>query len=299
MARYLVTGGSGFIGSALCHRLAATGATIDVLSRDPARAAHALPAGARIVSSLAELDREEPVEAIVNLAGEPIAARRWSAARKQRLRDSRIRLTEQLVDWMGRIEPPRPRALLSASAVGFYGDQGDATVTEESTPHAEFSHELCADWERSALQARALGVRVAIVRIGLVVGPDGGFLQRLLPPFRLGLGGPIGSGRQWMSWIHREDLLALFEWLLQHNHVTGVFNATAPQPVTSAEFARTLGRVLHRPARLPLPGIVLRIAFGEMSRLLLTGQRVVPARALAAGFSFRFADLEAALRDVL
>lgn len=296
--RYLITGGSGFIGSALCRKLAASGAAIDVLSRDPARAARLLPGQARIVSRLDDLQPDSPIDAVINLAGEPIADRRWNSRRRQQLLDSRIALTDELVDWIETLQP-RPRVLLSASAVGFYGDQGNITVSEDSLPHAEFQHELCARWEQSAAVARELGLRVVIARIGLVVGPGGGFLRRLLPPFRLGLGGPIGSGRQWMSWIHRDDLLALFEWLLSRSDLDGAFNATAPTPVTNREFAQTLGRVLHRPAVLPLPAFALRAAFGEMSRLLLTGQRVLPARAVAAGFTFRFPDLESALRDAL
>ncbi|MCG3169137.1 MAG: Epimerase family protein [Pseudomonadales bacterium] len=298
MARYVITGGSGFIGHALCRRLAANGARLEVLSRDPARAARALPAGTRVVRRLDELARDEPLDAVINLAGEPIADARWSAARKQRLRDSRIALTDGLVDWMKGLSA-RPRVLLSASAVGFYGDQGDTIVRENGPAHPEFTHELCSRWEQSAQSARGLGVRVAIVRIGLVLGPGGGFLQRLLPAFRLGLGGPVGNGRQWMSWIHRDDLLALFDWLLARDELDGAFNATAPNPVTSREFARTLGRVLHRPAVLPLPAFALRAAFGEMSRLLLTGQRALPARAIDSGFTFRFPDLESALRDAL
>lgn len=298
MTRYMITGGSGFIGNALCRKLVASGAAVDVLSRDPARTARLLPAGTRIVNRLDELRPDGPIDAVINLAGEPIADRRWSPGRRQQLLDSRIALTDELVDWIETLQP-RPRVLLSASAVGFYGDQGDIIVSEDSPPHAEFQHELCARWEQSAVIARELGLRVVIARIGLVVGPGGGFLRRLLPPFRLGLGGPIGSGRQWMSWIHRDDLLALFEWLLSRSDLDGAFNATAPTPVSNREFAQTLGRVLHRPAVLPLPAFVLRTAFGEMSRLLLTGQRVLPARAVAAGFTFRFPDLESALRDAL
>jgi uncharacterized protein (TIGR01777 family) len=240
----------------------------------------------------------EPIDAVINLAGEPIAEGRWSAARKRRLEDSRIALTQDLVRWMAQASP-RPAALISASAIGFYGDQGDAPVTEDSAPHSEYTHELCAAWEQAAFAARTHGIRTAVLRIGLVVGPGGGFLARMLPPFRLGLGGPIGSGRQWMSWIHREDLLGMIDFLLAHAELDGVFNATAPHPATSRDFARTLGRVLHRPALLPAPALAFRAAFGEMSRLLLTGQRVLPARALEAGFRFRFPELEPALRDVL
>lgn len=298
MTRYVITGGSGFIGQALCRRLAASGATIDVLSRDPARAARVLPDGVRTVARLEDIGQQQPIDAIVNLAGEPIADARWSAARKRKLRDSRIALTDRLVEWMGTLAS-RPSVLLSGSAVGFYGDQGALELSEDSPAHEEFTHELCAEWERSAARARTLGVRVVTVRTGLVIGPGGGFLQRLLPLFRLGLGGPIGSGEQWMSWIHRKDLLALIEWLLALDELDGTFNATAPNPVTNLQFTQTLGRVLHRPVRLRVPAVALRMALGEMSRLLLTGQRVLPARALESGFRFRFPDLEPALRDVL
>lgn len=298
MAHYVITGGSGFVGQALCRRYAARGVALTVLTREPARAARLLPPGTRTVTRLADVPPDEPVDAVINLAGEPIAEGRWSAARKRRLEESRIALTGELVRWMAQASP-RPAALISASAIGFYGDQGDAPVTEVSAPHREYTHELCAAWEQAALAARAHGIRTAVLRIGLVVGPGGGFLARMLPPFRLGLGGPIGSGRQWMSWIHREDLLGMIDFLLARAELDGVFNATAPNPATSRDFARTLGRVLHRPALLPAPALAFRAAFGEMSRLLLTGQRVLPARALGAGFRFRFPELEPALRDVL
>jgi len=298
MAHYVITGGTGFIGEALCRRLAARGETLTVLTRDPARTARVLPPGTRTVARIAELPAGEPVDAVINLAGEPIASGRWSAARKRRLEESRIGLTQELVHWMARATP-RPRVLLSASAIGFYGDQGDAPVTEASAPHPEYTHALCDAWETAAFAARTHGIRTAVLRIGLVVGPGGGFLARMLPPFRLGLGGPIGSGRQWMSWIHREDLLGLIDFVLANEELDGVLNATAPNPVTGRDFARTLGRVLRRPALLPAPALAFRLAFGEMSRLLLTGQRVLPARALETGFRFRFADLEPALCDAL
>ncbi len=294
----LLTGGTGFIGSALCRRLAASGAAITVLSREPARAASILPRGVRCIRSLAELGSQDAFDAVINLAGEPIAAGRWSDARKRLLRESRIGLTQELVAWMARAER-RPAVLLSASAIGFYGDQGDAPLTEDSPAHSEYQHELCADWEEAALRAQLLGVRTVVLRIGLVIGRDGGFLQRMLPPFRMGLGGPVGHGRQWMSWVHREDVLGMIEWLLERTDLQGVFNATAPSPVTSSDFARALGAVLHRPAVLPLPAPVLKLAFGEMSTLLLTGQRVLPARAEREGYRFRFADIRSALSEAV
>jgi len=298
MQSYLVTGGSGFIGQALSRRLAGRGDRLTVLARNPARAAARLPASVRVVRSVAEIAAGERIDGVINLAGEPIAAGRWSAARKRRLEDSRIGLTREVVRWIaGRAQ--RPAVLLSASAIGFYGDQGDATVTERSAPRPEYTHELCTRWEAAAHEAEALGVRTVLLRIGLVVGPDGGFLARMLPPFRLGLGGPVGSGDQWMSWIHREDVLGLIDLLLAREDLQGAFNLTAPRPATSRDFAAALGRALHRPAKLPLPAFVLRAAFGEMSRLLLTGQRVLPARALEAGYEFRFPTLDDALREVL
>jgi hypothetical protein len=297
MRHYLVTGGTGFIGRALCAELAAAGDRLSVLSRDPERARALLPAGARIVARLEELG-DEPVDAVINLAGAPIADRRWSAARKRVLEQSRVALTRALVQWMqGR--SPRPAVLVSASAIGFYGAQGDVIVTEQGAAHDEYQHRLCRDWEQAALEATAHGIRCCVLRIGLVIGPGGGFMQRLLLPFRLGLGGPIGNGRQWMSWIHRDDLLAMIRLLVEGEASSGVYNGTAPAPVTSREFAATLGRVLHRPAVLPLPAPLLRLALGEMACLLLGGQRVIPQRFLDASFRFRYPDLESALREVV
>lgn len=294
----LLTGGTGFIGAALCRSLAATGATLTVLSRDPARAARVLPPGTRCIASLAELRVQDAFDAVINLAGEPIAAARWSPARKRLLAESRTGLTRDLVGWMARAER-RPGVLLSASAIGFYGDQGDTLLMEESAPRFEYQHELCREWEEAALQAQAIGVRTVVLRIGLVIGRQGGFLQRMLPPFRMGLGGPVGHGRQWMSWVHRDDVLGMIAWLLAREDLQGVFNATAPSPVTSREFARALGEVLHRPAVLPLPAPALKLAFGEMSTLLLTGQRVLPARAEREGYRFRFADIRSALSEAV
>lgn len=294
--RYLLTGGTGFIGAALCHRLAAGGARLVVLTRDPRTARDRVPPGTRCFTAFSDLDPGERFDAVINLAGEPIADARWSPARKQRLEQSRISLTGELVAWIARAAS-RPPLLVSASAVGFYGDQGERVLDEQSAPHVEYQHTLCRRWEEAALDAEALGLRTVRLRIGLVVGAGGGFLARMLLPFRLGLGGPVGNGRQWMSWIHRDDVLGLIEWLLARGDASGVYNATAPEPVDSRGFARTLGTVLHRPAMLPLPAPVLRLALGEMSCLLLGGQRVLPARALAEGYRFRYPSLDAALRE--
>ena len=289
----LITGGTGFIGRALARELGAAGDSVSVLSRDPARAAHRLPAGA---VAIAELPEVAP-DAVVNLAGESLGAHRWNEARKRAFVDSRVGTTRRLVEWM-RALPRKPAVLVSGSAVGYYGARGDAELRESDAPGAEFQSRLCREWEDAARAAEALGVRVCRIRIGIVLGPDGGALAQMKLPFSLGLGGWLGNGRQWMSWIHRADLVALVRWLLQDPARSGAYNATAPTPVTNREFTRALAASLHRPAVLPMPAPVVRVLVGEMSHLLLTGQKVLPARALAEGFRFRFPELPAALADV-
>lgn len=292
-----VTGGTGFIGKALCGELCRRGENVTVLSRRPDTVAErtGLPVAA---AASPDYLRDHPVDAVINLAGIPIADRRWSDARKQQLYDSRVTLTRQLVAAMAAAPRP-PGVLVSASAVGYYGDGGDQLLDEEGRFHLEYTHQLCAAWEDAALQAEELGLRVAILRIGLVVGAGGGFLARMLMPFRLGLGGRIGSGEQWMSWVHREDLVRMMLYLLAHKPLRGVFNGTAPEPVRNRDFSRSLARQLGRPAVLPVPATALRLGMGEMSRLLLTGQRVIPRRLLDAGFDFHYPALSAALAEVL
>lgn len=292
----LITGGSGFIGRVLCQSLLDDGHRVSVLSRDVRRAAGVVPAGVQCVDTLEGLT---DVGTVYNLAGENLAAGRWTAARKQAFRDSRIVFTERLVRWMRGLDV-RPKVLVSASAIGIYGARGDDPVTEETPPADDFAAALCRDWEAAAGAATALGVRVCTPRIGIVLGTDGGALAKMLPPFRLGLGGPMGSGRQWMSWIHRGDLVALLRWLGQTPSAQGAYNATAPQPVTNREFAAALGRAVQRPAVMPTPAPLLKLAFGEMAEaLLLSGQRVLPQRAHDAGFMFRYATLATALQDLL
>lgn len=293
----LITGGTGLIGSALCRRLLDEGHQVSVWSRQPASVPSRCGPGVNAVGELHQLNAR-PVQAVVNLAGEPIADRPWTAKRKEALWTSRVTLTEQLVNWMGQ-QPVKPQVLISGSAVGWYGDGGAARLTEASPGKAEYAHTLCDAWEAAAKRAAAHGVRVCQLRTGLVLAPGGGFLQRLLLPFRLGLGGPIGSGQHYMPWVHLQDMLGIIVLLLNNPQCKGPFNANAPHPVTNREFAKALGRALKRPAVLPVPAFVLKTVLGEMSRLLLTGQNAVPEKLLTAGYTFRFPYLDAALADVV
>lgn len=250
------------------------------------------------MSSLIEWTPEVVFDAVINLAGAPIAAARWSERRKQMLRDSRIALTEALVNAIGKARH-KPAVLLSGSATGYYGDGGDTPMTETSDQGADFGAGLCLDWEQMALRAEGHGVRVVLLRTGLVLHPSGGLLGRMLLPFKLGLGAQLGDGRQWMSWIHMRDYVAIVMRLLDDPGATGAFNLTAPQPVTNAQFTATLARVLRRPAFIVAPSALLKIALGEMSVLLIGGQRVLPDRVEAMGYHYSYSTLEPALRSLL
>jgi len=296
--RILLTGGTGLIGRALCQHWQRQGHELFVWSRRPDQVA-ALCSGARGIARLQQLGGLAPLDAVVNLAGAPIADRRWSAARRELLWRSRVDLTRELVAWLGRQATPA-RVLLSGSATGWYGDGGDQPLDEHSpATRPDFGSLLCAAWEQEADKARQWGMRVVLLRTAPVLAPQGGVLGRLLPPFRLGLGGRLGSGRQWMPWIHVDDQVGLIDHLLQRDDCSGVFNACAPHPVRNAEFTRTLARTLHRPAVLPAPAWALRLALGEMSVLLLGGQRLSPQRSQAAGFAWRHPQLAPALAQLL
>ena len=270
-----ITGASGFIGRHLMKSLAQAGHSVCALSR------HAPPVESDVV---------------IHLAGEPVA-QRWTPEAKQRIRESRIAGTRDLVDALGRL-PRRPEALICASAIGYYGSRGDEILTEFSAPGSGFLPEVCVAWEKEAQEAEAFGIRVVRVRTGLVLAAGGGALQRMLPPFRMGVGGRLGSGRQWMSWIHLEDLTAMFQFAVE-SQVRGPLNGVAPHPVANSEFTRELARMLRRPAVFPVPEFALRLLFGEMADVLLASQRVVPAAAQAAGFRFRFPQLAQALAALL
>ena len=294
----LLTGGTGLMGRALCRHWAQQGHQLTVWSRRPQQVAALCGAEVRGIGRLEEL-AEEPLDAVLNLAGAPIADRPWTRKRKALLWASRISLSEKLLAWL-EARAQKPRVLLSGSAVGWYGDGGERELHEDSPPVSkDFAAQLCGAWEETAQRAEDLGIRVVLLRTGLVLAKEGGMLKRLLPPFKLGLGGPLGSGRQWMPWIHLADQIALIDFLLQHEQASGPYNACAPQPVRNRQFSQALGRALGRPAIVPAPAFVLRLVLGELSGLLLGGQRALPTRLSAAGFRFRFTDLDAALEDIL
>ncbi len=292
--RILVTGGTGFIGQALCPKLTQDGHDVIVWSR---RRNPEVAAGVTTIQQLDELTGPNP-DAVINLAGASIADGRWTQERKRVLVDSRLHITGKLVDWMRAMETP-PKALISASAVGYYGEQGDRIITEDTTPTPGFTHDLCVQWENAALKAKALGVRVGLVRTGVVLDRDGGALAKMLPPFKMGVGGRLGSGQHYFPWIHRADIVAIYQWLVENEQASGPYNASAPNPVTNAEFTRALGSVLKRPTLLPMPEPVLRLLFGEMSELLLVSNRMMPTRLLEEGFEFRYPELKPALQAIL
>jgi uncharacterized protein len=294
----LVTGATGFIGSRLVDALAAAGHRAIVLVRDPEKAAR-LPPPFWLVTQLDQIPSDTAIDAIVNLAGESIAGGLWTAARRRRILTSRLRMTRNVVRLIARLER-KPAVLVSGSAVGWYGLWQDEVLTEFDGGKSCFTHRVCAAWERAAKKATGHGVRTVRLRTGLVLGTDGGMLARLLTPFELGLGGRIGHGRQWMSWIERDDLVRLIAHVIATPSLTGPVNATAPVPVDNRTFTRELARALHRPAWLPLPAALLRGLAGDLAdELLIGGQRVLPDKAELSGFKFRHPTLHHALSTML
>jgi uncharacterized protein (TIGR01777 family) len=294
----LVTGATGFIGSRLVEALIAQGHRVLVLTRDPQKAAR-LGAPIKILTSLDQIAGDETIDAVINLAGEPTGRGLWTVGRKKKLMASRLEMTAAVVGLIARLKQ-RPAALVNASAIGWYGLHDDEPLTEDSGGHDCFSRSLCLAWEAEASKAAAFGVRVVLLRIGLVLGTEGGVLSQLLLPFEFGAGGRIGSGRQWMSWIERDDLVRLIVHALATPSLEGAVNATAPAPEPNSTFARALGHALHRPALLPLPALPLRLLGGDFAReLLLGGQRVLPDKVLASGFTFRYPRLDEALQHIV
>ncbi len=294
---YLITGGTGLIGRALCQQLLATGHEITVLSRNKQKVIEKCGFEATAIKSLDEIHPEKKIDVVINLAGEPIADKRWSRQQKTILEKSRIDLTEELVHWIQKRQY-KPDSLISGSAVGWYGDQGDKPLTETSEYQHDYAHELCDRWESAALTASD-EVRVCIIRTGLVLSSRGGVLQRMLLPFKLGGGCTLGSGQQFMPWIHITDIVNLIIFISQTPSAKGIFNATAPRPVINKEFTQALASHLHRPALLKAPAWILRFILGEMSQLLLGGQRAYPEKAQATGFQFQYTELNQALNNLL
>jgi len=294
----LITGGTGLIGRQLCKALSAQGHAVTVLSRNPDSVPAKCGTNVKALASLAEWQPDRSFDAVINLAGEPIVDARWTEQRKQRLWHSRITLTESLVQRIAAAQT-RPLVLLSGSAVGYYGDRGDTVLDETAPAGTDFPAQLCKAWEEAALAAEASGVRVCLLRTGLVLSRRSGLLGRMLLPFRLGLGARLGNGKQWMSWIHIDDYVAILLELLRDEQASGPYNMTAPQPATNREFTATLARALHRPAPFIMPSWLLKSVMGERACLLLEGQKVLPQKIESAGYRFAFAKLPDALGDLL
>ena len=307
--RIAIAGGTGFLGSPLSEIWAEDGHEIHVLTRSvaPGESRHDPGSGMPGVTRVGWMPDGaagpwarsiDGADAVVNLAGENLGDRRWTPQRKARLRDSRVLPTRSLAAAISASASP-PRVFVSASAVGYYGASGDEMKTEDAPAGHDFLARVCDEWEQEARRAERQGTRVVLLRSGVVFERSGGALPRMLMPFRFLAGGPLGSGRQYLSWIHRRDWIEIVRWLVDNEAVAGPVNATAPGPVTNAEFARAAGRALHRPSFVPAPAFAIRLVLGEMADMVLTGQRVVPARAQAAGFLFRYPDVGLALRATI
>ncbi len=298
--RLVVAGGTGFIGSALCVRLMELGHSLTLLSRTRSPGP-ILPNKDWITwqpgSPGPWEEAIDGVDGVINLAGEPIA-RRWTESQKEKILASRVDSTRDLVTAIGKAKE-RPKFLINSSAIGYYGPRGDEPITEDTGPGSDFLSRVCVVWEEEAKRAKAFGVRVILLRTGVVLGKGGGALAKMVPPFKLFIGGPLGTGRQWMSWIQLEDEIGLLVHLIQNSEVMGPINATAPGQVTMKEFCQTLGKVLRRPSWAPVPSFALRVLMGEMADMLLTGQRVLPGKAQDSGYAFKYPNLLEALKASL
>ena len=300
--RVLITGGTGFIGRELAASLAGDGHTAVLLSRSAAQVT-GLPAGVRAERWDGRTDEgwsslADGADAIVNLAGENIGVGRWTTERKERIRQSRLNAGRAVVETVTRVTR-KPRVVVQASAVGYYGPHGPEQIPEETPAGQDFLAQVCRDWEASTVPVEALGVRRAVIRTGVALSKRGGALPRMMLPFRFFVGGRLGNGRQWVPWIHMRDEVRAIRFLIENESSSGAFNLTAPHPVTNAEFAHTLGRELGRPSFMPAPAFALRTLFGEMATILLDGQRAVSQRLVQVGFDFEFPELGPALRDLL
>lgn len=296
---FLITGGTGFIGRSVCAHLLAQQHSVTVLTRNRIKAEKKCPAGVAFIESFAGLKSVPPVDIVVNLAGQPIANLPWFQKIKQKIYESRVNLTRSLIEAL-RKTAHSPKCFISGSAIGYYGlAQTDEPYDEQAPQGDGFAAKLCNDWEKEALKASALGARVCVIRTGLVLGKQGGMLAKLRLPFKFGMGGRLGAGKQWMSWIHLQDYIAIIMHCVNTNTLNGPINATAPNPVTNADFTKAYAKVLHRPAFMHLPAPIIKLLFGQMGvELLLSGQKVLPKKLLNSGYTFQFTDLQSALEAI-
>jgi len=295
--KILIVGGSGFIGSALCEYFSKQSKDVSILSRNPNKPKY-LPSPVKVITELNSANSSFDV--IINLAGLPLNKKRWNDRVKQEIYDSRIQTTAKIIDYIKQADQ-KPSLLISGSAIGFYGSHEEIIFSEETPPADNgFTHKLCDNWEQTALKAAEYNVRVCLMRTGIVLGENGGALKEMLPPFRLGLGSTLGSGKQWMSWIHMDDVIGAIDFLINHKNLTGAFNFTSPNSVTNAEFSEILAKILHRPCFLSMPELMVKLLFGEMGEiLLLKGQNVIPRKLLESGYKFKFPKLQEALTNIL
>lgn len=294
---YLVTGGSGFIGRQLCQRLVAQGHRVVILTRDCKKTASLFNGELGVINHLQQIG--SPIDVVINLAGEPLAGSRWDDKTKASFIDSRVSATKAIGDFINAAER-KPSVLINGSAIGFYGLRGNEVLGENDKGTECFSHTLCRQWEKEALKIEKYGVRVCLLRTGIVLGKGGGPLASFLPPFRLGLGGRFGHGQQWMSWVHIEDLIRIIFLAIENKTISGPINGVSPNPVTNQEFSKTLARVLKRPAIFPMPASILRLLVGEMAEeLIINGQLVIPEKAISQGYKFKFPELEMALQQII
>ena len=290
-----ITGASGFIGPRIIRRLQNEGHTVRALGRrDPGLAGVQFVPWNAAVEPPAESLRH--ATAVINLAGEPVA-QRWNSDVKKRIRDSRVIGTRNLVSAIAKLDT-RPAAMITASAIGYYGDRGEEILPETAPPGKDFLSSVCVEWEREARRAEELGVRTAVLRIGIVLGMEGGALRQMVPLFKSGIGGPVGSGKQWVSWIHIDDIVGLIAFALKHDHAFGPLNGTAPEPIRNVDFAKALGSALGRPSLVPTPGLAIKVMYGEMAQVVLASQRVVPEATRRAGYTFQYPELKGALGQI-
>lgn len=305
--KVFITGGTGLVGTRLTRKLLERGDTPYVLTRSPDKAKESFGEGAQVVEGDPNqagtwMDRVQECDAVINLAGENLFGKRWNDKVKEQIRESRVRTTANVVEALAKNPTNaegKAKIVVSASAIGIYGPHDDEQLTEESPPANDYLGQVCLDWENEALKAESHGIRVAIVRVGIVLDKEGGALAKLWTPFKFGVGGKVGSGKQWMSWIHHEDLIGLFLLGLDNENAKGPINGTAPNPVTNKEFTKALGRAMHRPTIFPVPKFGLRLMLGEVADVVINGQRVLPTRAQELGYTFKYPEVDEALRAIV